>query len=203
MESSGDITKILAAIREGDSGAEARLITLVYAELRSLARRHMRRERSDHTLQPTALVNETYLRLMRKTGIPVDRAHFFATAATVMRRVLVDHARERGAAKRGGGRCHVELPDSLRSSSPPLDQWLILDEALTQLAVLDARQARLVELVYFGGLTIEEAAREIGVAERTAKRDWRAARAWLKAELAKVPPRAESDEGDEPAAPKR
>jgi RNA polymerase sigma factor (TIGR02999 family) len=149
----------------------------------------MRRERSDHTLQPTALVNETYLRLMRKEATPAqDRIHFFATAATVMRRVLVDHARERGATKRGGAaKTKVVLDDFLASATPQIDQWLILDEALNRLAEFAPRQARLVELIFFTGLTIKEAAAMLDppVGERTAKRDWEAARAWLQAELRK------------------
>jgi RNA polymerase sigma-70 factor, ECF subfamily len=193
MSSAGDITKVLAAIRNGDTAAEADLVALVYRDLHALARRCMRRERSDHTLQPTALVNETYLRLMRKAATPLDRVHFFATAATVMRRVLVDHARDRSAVKRGGAWQKVEMEDFVGVVLPSLDQWLILDEAITRLAMMDARQARLVELVYFGGLTIEEAARELVITQRTGNRDWKAARAWLKSELQKALPEGRSE----------
>jgi RNA polymerase sigma factor (TIGR02999 family) len=183
MSVPGDITSLLAAIKRGDSAAEAELIALVHSDLHALARRCMRQERSDHTLQPTALVNEAYIRFMRRSTTPLDRGHFFATAAMVMRRVLVDHARERHALKRGGVANKIELDDFVASKSPPPDQWLILDEALTKLAALDSRQAQLVELVFFAGLTIEEAAAQTGTSERTAKRDWKAAKAWLKAEL--------------------
>lgn len=186
MSSSGDITRLLAAISRGDPVAESQLVELVYKDLHTLARRYMRRERSDHTLQPTALVHETYMRLMRKAAAPLDRVHFFATASTVMRHVLVDHATARKAAKRGGPINKVELDDFLVSATPSLDQWLILDEALVRLAAMDSRQVKLVEMVFFSGLTLEEAANLLGISDRTAKRDWRAAKAWLKAELKKT-----------------
>jgi RNA polymerase sigma factor (TIGR02999 family) len=144
----------------------------------------MRRERPDHTLQPTALVHEAYLRLMR--DCPSDwqsRAHFFAAASIVMRRILVDHARQRAAAKRPGGKQKVELDDLMASASPRIEQLLILDQALDRLAGWDRRQARLVEMLYFGGLTEHEAAEVLGVSVRTVKRDWSAARAWLQAQL--------------------
>jgi RNA polymerase sigma factor (TIGR02999 family) len=186
--STGEITTLLAAIRSGDPSAEANLVALVYDEFRALARRHMRRERPDHTLQPTALVHEAYLRLMR--DYPADwqsRAHFFAAASTVMRRILVDHARQRAAAKRPGGRRRVELDDFMVSASPRIEQLLILDQALDRLAGWDRRQARLVELLYFGGLTELEAAEVLGVSLRTVRRDWNAARAWLQAQLGGKP----------------
>lgn len=181
---SSNITELIAAARRGDAAAEANLISSVYDQLHRLAAGYMRRERQDHTLQPTALLNETWLRLMSEdAAAPKDRVHFFSKAATVMRLVLVDHARRHNAAKRTGGLRQVELEDFLASASPRTEDLLILDEALTRLAEWDARQARLVELVYFGGLTLEEAGGELGVSERTAKRDWRAARAWLQAQL--------------------
>jgi RNA polymerase sigma factor (TIGR02999 family) len=186
--STGEITSLLAAIGSGDPSAEANLAVLVYEEFRAVARRYMRRERPDHTLQPTALVHEAYLRLMH--GYSADwqsRAHFFAAASTVMRRILVDHARQRAAAKRPGGKQRVELDDLMASASPRIEQLLILDEALDRLAGWDRRQARLVEMLYFGGLTEIEAAEALGVSVRTVKRDWSAARAWLQAQLGGKP----------------
>ena len=204
MSSPGDITRILVAAKLGDADAEAQLIGLVYADLHSLARRSMSRERSDHTLQPTALVNEAYLRLMRKSTTPIlDRTHFFATAARVMRRVLVDHAREREAVKRGGDQRRVEFDEALASEAKPLDDWIALDAALRGLGVMDPRQARLVEIVYFGGLTLQEAATALGISERTAKRDWRAAKAWLKAELQRPPSTSAPAESPAAAPPAR
>jgi RNA polymerase sigma factor (TIGR02999 family) len=157
---------------------------LVYGEFHALAQKQMRRERPDHTLQPTALVHEAYLRLMQDNAADwQNRAHFYATAAVVMRRILVDHARKRAAAKRPQARQTVELDDFLAAPAPRIEQLLILDEALTRLFRMDARQGRVVELIYFGGLTEEEAALVLGVSLRTVKRDWRGARAWLQAEL--------------------
>jgi RNA polymerase sigma-70 factor (ECF subfamily) len=188
VASDGDITKLLAAMRRGDPEAEANLIALVYDDFHALARRYMTRERPDHTLQPTALVNEAYLRLLHDR--PADwqgRSHFFAAASIVMRRILVDHARSRAAGKRAGGRQRVDLNEFMASASPRIEQMLILDEALTRLAEWDSRQARLVEMIYFGGLTESEAAEVLGISERTVKRDWRAARAWLQSQLGGTP----------------
>jgi RNA polymerase sigma factor (TIGR02999 family) len=184
LATAGQITSLLAAMKRGDAHAESHLVELVYGELHALARQRMNRERRDHTLQPTALVNEAYLRLMRdKDGEWKDRAHFFAMAALAMRRVLVDHARSRAAAKRPDARQKVELEAFMASETPHVDQMLMIDEALTRLAALDARQARVVEMIYFGGMTHEQAAEAIGVSSKTVKRDWRDARAWLQAEL--------------------
>lgn len=188
MATAGEITVLLAAMKDGDANAETRLMALVYDDLHALARRYMSRERPDHTLQPTALVNETYLRLI--SGNAVDwkgRAHFFAAAATVMRRILVDHARQRAAGKRIGGRQRVDLDAFMAAPSPHLEQLLILDQALTRLAAWGPRQARLVEMIYFGSLTEEEAAEVLHVSVRTVKRDWSAARAWLQGQLSKPP----------------
>ncbi len=185
----GEITRLLAALKQGDSTAESQLIGLVYPDIHARAQRQMSGERPDHTLQPTALVNEAYIKLLRNQQVDFQsRAHFFATASIVMRRILVDHARSRGAAKRGDGRQKVELDDFLAAQSPRLDQMLILDEALTRLSAMDARQARLVEMMYFGGLTEEEAATVLGVSARTVKRDWSSARAWLQSELNRQSP---------------
>jgi RNA polymerase sigma factor (TIGR02999 family) len=189
LPSAGEITSLLAAVRRGDSKAESNLVELVYDEFHARAQKYMRRERPGHTLQPTALVHETYLRLMRDNAADwQDRAHFYATASIVMRRILVDHARARAAAKRPDARQKVELADLMATQSPRIEQLLILDEALTHLAQMDARQARVVELIYFGGLTEEEAAEVLGISVRTVKRDWRDARAWLQAELKRPRP---------------
>ena len=185
----GEITQLLGALKLGDAGAESQLIGLVYGEFRARAQHYMRSERPDHTLQPTALVHEAYMRLMQDQAIDFQsRAHFFATASIVMRRVLVDHARARAAGKRPDGKLKLELQDFLAAQNPRLDQMLILDEALTRLSQMDARQGRLVEMMYFGGLTEEEAASVLGVSVRTVKRDWRSARAWLQSELNKSRP---------------
>jgi RNA polymerase sigma-70 factor (ECF subfamily) len=181
----GEITSLLAALRQGDPHAKSRLMDLAYEDLHELARRQMRRERPDHTLQPTALVHETYMRLMGGAQ-PLDwhdRAHFFATAATVMRRVLVDHVRQRSAAKRPSAGQKVELQDFLVRNIQLTDQVLIIDEALNRMAEWNPRHAKVVEMIYFGGLTEEEAAAVLMVSVRTVKRDWSAARAWLQAEL--------------------
>jgi RNA polymerase sigma-70 factor (ECF subfamily) len=182
--SPGEITRLLSALKRGNRAMESQLIDLVYNEFHARAEHYMRAERPDHTLQPTALVNEAYVRLMRGDCVDFEsRAHFFATASIVMRRILVDHARTRGAAKRPNARQKVELNEFMASPSPRLDQMLILDEALTRLSHMDERQARLVEMMYFGGLTEDEAAEVLGISVRTVKRDWRDARAWLQAEL--------------------
>lgn len=186
MASAGEITVLLDAMKGGDANVENRLIGLVYDDLRRQAGRLMIRERPDHTLQPTALVNETYLRLISDNTIDwKGRAHFFAAAATVMRRILVDHARQRAAGKRIGGRQRVELDAFMATASPHVEQLLILDQALTRLAQSGPRQARLVEMIYFGGLTEVEAAEVLRVSVRTVKRDWSAARAWLQSQLSK------------------
>lgn len=187
MPSGGEITRLLTAIRLGDPNAESVLVELVYENLRARAKQHMRSERPDHTLQPTALVHEAYLRLMQDQQVEwQNRAHFFAAASRVMRRILVDHARGRGAAKRVGTRRKVELTDTGASGDTRVEDLLIIDELLDRLTNMDPRQARIVELMYFGGLTEAEAAAVLQVSVRTVKRDWHSARAWLQAELARV-----------------
>lgn len=187
-----DISQLLADLRVGDRHALERLIPLVYAELRQLAAHYLRRERSAHTLQPTALVHEMYMRLAGHVGqegaVWENRAHFFGIAARVMRQVLVDHARAGGAAKRGAGRLRVTLNESSHVTPGPDIDILALEAALTRLATLDAGQARLVELRFFAGLTLEEAADVLGRTPRTLKRDWRSARAWLQRELSGARP---------------
>ena len=168
----------------GDGDAMRRLVPLVEAELHAIARRCMRGERSGHSLQATALVNEAYVRLVDAQRIRwQDRAHFLAMSARLMRRVLVDHARARGYQKRGGGAVQVTLVEGMGGSDErPLD-LVALDEALNALAALDARKSRVVELRFFGGLSVEETARELGVSTDTVSRDWKFAKAWLVREL--------------------
>ena len=175
----GAVTVLLKAMVAGDATAEQRLLPLVYHELHRLARSYMRRERPDHTLQATALINEAYLRL---AGGEVDwknREHFIGVAAQVMRRVLVDYARAHNADMRGGGLKRVELEEGLALSSARSDELLMIDEALERLARINGRQARVVELHYFGGLSMEQIAALLGISERSVKRDWSLARIWL------------------------
>jgi RNA polymerase sigma factor (TIGR02999 family) len=175
---------LLAQIHAGNKEAEDRLIRLVYGELRRLAAHYLRGESPDHTLQPTALVHEAYLRLTSMEQIDwQSRSHFFAIAAVAMRRILVDHARAKRAEKREAFREAVSLDDVLVVSPSRSPDLLALDEALDRLAKVDARRSQIVELRYFAGLTEEETAQFLGVSARTVKRDWRVARAWLYNEL--------------------
>jgi RNA polymerase sigma-70 factor, ECF subfamily len=184
-----DMTRLLAGVSAGDQEAVSSLFSLVYDELRRVAASTLRRERPDHTLQPTALVHEAYLRLAHESDERWEsRAHFLAVAATAMRHVLVDHARGRNAQKRGSGEQRLPLEDvhgAVPSPGQEID-FLALDVALSRLGELDSRQARLVELRFFGGLTVEEAAAVVGVSPRTVKREWQVARAWLKREMARL-----------------
>jgi RNA polymerase sigma factor (TIGR02999 family) len=183
MTPSADLTDLLVAWSAGDETARSRLIEAVYHELRGLARAYLRRERADHSLAPTALVHEAYLKLIDQRQVRwQNRAHFFAIAAHLMRRVLVDHARTRGAAKRDGGE-RVPLQDIQAVMDPPVVDVLDLDAALDKLSSVDPRQSELVELRFFGGLTVDEAAAVMGVAPATVDRDWALARAWLFREL--------------------
>jgi RNA polymerase sigma-70 factor, ECF subfamily len=182
------ISHLLIEVSHGNRDAEAALMTQVYDELRRLARKYMRAERVNHTLQPTALVNEAYLRLIGEPGASwQNRAHFFAAAAQLMRHILVDHARARTAGKRGGLQNQVTLDEGLVSAEARSIDVLALHEVLEKLAKLDARQARVVELHSFGGLTYEEIAYVLDVSDRTVKREWETARAWLKLELSRKP----------------
>ena len=179
---------MLADVAAGDRDAAASLFAIVYDELRRLAASALRRERPDHTLQPTALVHEAYLRLADEPDARWEnRAHFLAVAAQAMRRILVDHARGRNAQKRGSGEVLRPLDgiDVEAFSAGPAIDLLALDEALARLALLDARQARVVELRFFGGLTVEETAAVTGLSDRTVKREWQMARAWLRREMAR------------------
>lgn len=180
-----DVTQLLLEWSRGDRSALDRLMTLVYAELRALAARKLRQERSGHTLQGTALVHEAYLKLVDQRQVRwQDRAHFFSVAAHLMRRILVDHARRHATAKRGHGRPTLPLEETEAPATPmPLLDWLALDEALDRLAALDARQARIVELRFFGGLTIDETAEVLQISPATVKNEWSLARGWLYREL--------------------
>lgn len=180
----GQITQLLAAAGSGDRRATERLYGFVYAELHRLARSNLRRERAGHTLQPTALVNEAYLRLAPGADPWQNRRHFFHAAARAMRQILVDHARRRDAAKRGGGAERVTLSDGLDVAAPEQEvDVLRLDAALDELAAEEPRLAELVTLRFFGGLSIEDAAAALDVSPATAKRDWAFARAWLRTRL--------------------
>ena len=183
----GEITQLLLRLNQGDRDAEASLIPLVYEELKRIAAARLRSERDNLSIQPTVLVHEAYLRL---TGLSqVDwqsRNHFYAISATIMRRILVDHARARRAAKRGTGETLLVLEEANAASGQPGPDILALDEALDRLAKLDARQARIVDLRFFTGLTEEEIGTVLGITARTVKRDWRVAKAWLFAELSSV-----------------
>jgi RNA polymerase sigma-70 factor, ECF subfamily len=182
--SPGAVTELLRAWRDGDDGALERLVPLVEAELRRLARAYMRRERRDHTLQTTALVNEAFLRLTDARQVRwEDRAHFLGISARLMRRVLVDHARSRGYRKRGGGAQRVTLTEGLVASPEPTLDVVALDRALEVLEAVDSRKSRMVELRFFGGLSVEETAQVLGVSPDTVKRDWRLAKLWLLREL--------------------
>ena len=183
-----DLTRLLLDWSRGDKTALDRLMPLVYDELRALAERSLRHERSGHTLQGTALVHEAYLKLVDHRQVRwQDRAHFFAVAAQLMRRILVDHARRHGAAKRGSGEPRLPLDEADAPAAPaPLGDWLALDRALERLGALHERQARTVELRFFGGLTIEETAEVLQVSPATVKNDWSLARGWLYRELQRL-----------------
>jgi RNA polymerase sigma-70 factor, ECF subfamily len=179
-----DITGMLAAWNNGDSDALDRLMHLLYPEMRRIARQYLGRRRAGESLESAALANEAYLKLVRAGGIRCEnRAHFLALCSQIVRRILVDHARRRGLAKRGGRALRVPLDEVSPAAEPRGIEVLALDQALDALAGMDPRKSRVVELRYFGGLSIVETAEVLGVSIDTAKRDWRMARAWLIAEL--------------------
>jgi RNA polymerase sigma factor (TIGR02999 family) len=179
-----DVTRLLEQLRAGDRNAVADLVPLLYDELRQLASKYLRRERPGHTLQATALVHEAYLRLVDQKDVGwQNRSHFFGVAAQQMRRILVDHARHRHAAKRGGAAPKVALDEALVVSDQAAEDVLQLNELLTRLDELDEQQARVVELRVFGGLTVEEAAEALDISPATVKRDWAMAKAWLTREI--------------------
>jgi len=182
-ESSGDLTKLLSEVAKGDKVAASQLVPLVYSQMRRLAAAYMRRERENHTLQATALVHEAYLKLVDQRTDWQSRAHFFGVAAQVMRHILIDHARGHSRAKRGGAKEAVTLDEGLVFSDEKSEELLALDEALQRLAKLDTRQAKVVEMRFFGGLTVEETAEALSISPITVKRDWSLARAWLYGEL--------------------
>ena len=180
-----EITQLLLSWSKGDKAALDQLVPLVYPELRRLAQRYMRRENSAHTLQTSALINEAYLRIVDQQEVEwQDRAHFFAVAAQVMRHILIDHARRHRYAKRGAGARHVPLDETAIISQERATEFLALDDALTRLATIDARKSQIVELRFFGGLTVEEIAEVMKLSPITIKREWRSAKAWLHSEIA-------------------
>jgi RNA polymerase sigma-70 factor (ECF subfamily) len=178
-----DVTQLLRAWREGDKSALDRLMPIVYQDLRRLARRHLLAERAGHTLQATALVNEAYMRLVDYRRMQwQDRAHFLAVSAQLMRRILVEHARRRNL-KRGGAMRHVSLEQAPEVGSARTKDLIALDESLEELARIDLRKARVVELRYFGGLSVEETAEALSISAVTVMRDWSSAKAWLYREM--------------------
>jgi RNA polymerase sigma factor (TIGR02999 family) len=180
----GDVTLLLAEMKRGNSEALPKLIPLVYHELKRLAAHFLQAEREGHTLQPTALVNEAYLRLAGQKAAWQNRAQFMGVAAQLMRRILVDYARQRVAAKRGSGEMPVAIETcDIGGGVEQSEEMLAVDEALARLAALDAQQARVVEMRYFGGMTVEETAEALGISPRTVKRDWAMAKAWLRVEI--------------------
>lgn len=180
-----DITQLLAGLRAGDTDAQGRLAGLVYTDLRRMAGHFMRSERKDHTLQPTALVNEVFVRLVEQNGGTdwENRAHFFGFAARLMRQILVDYARGRQTVKRGAGVQKDELDDHLAISETRREEVLTVDQTLNTLRQLDPRQADIVELRFFGGLSTDEIAEVLNISERTVKRDWAMARAWMRGRI--------------------
>jgi RNA polymerase sigma factor (TIGR02999 family) len=182
-----DVTDLLLSWRQGDAAALDRLIPLVYDELRRMARRHLRGESPGHALQATALVHEVYLRLVDVNRMTLaSRAHFFGVAATLMRQIVVDYARRQRADKRGGGATMLSLDEASPSVGTPSVDVLALDEALDALSAIDARQCRVVELRFFAGLNIDEAAEALGVSPATVEREWALAKAWLHRRLSSL-----------------
>jgi RNA polymerase sigma factor (TIGR02999 family) len=185
--SSPDVTQLLLAWSGGDRAAVEPLIATVYAELKQLARRQLARERG-YTLQPTALVHEAYMKLVDQRSVDwQSRAHFFAIAATLMRRIVLKRARRRGAEKRGGGIADLNIDDAIIPAAERATDLMALDDALTRLAAMDPRQGQVVELRYFGGLNVEETAVVLGISAGTVKREWRSAKAWLHKEITGSP----------------
>jgi RNA polymerase sigma-70 factor (ECF subfamily) len=181
-----DVTELLATAHKGDPEALSKLLPMVYGELHRLAGRYMRRERRAHTMQTTALVHEAYLRLMRQEDLSfTNRAHFMAIAANLMRQILVERARARQAMKRGGAGIRITYDESLAAAAEPPVDLLALDQALTRLQSLDPGRARIVELRFFGGLTVEETAEAMDISPATVKRQWSVARAWLYREISR------------------
>jgi RNA polymerase sigma-70 factor (ECF subfamily) len=182
-----EITQLLMNWSQGDKAALDQLVPLVYPELRRLAKRHMDRESPAHTLQTSALINEAYLKLVDQQNVKwQNRAHFFAMAAQVMRHILVDHARTRNYAKRGGGAPKLPLDEAAALTAQRAGQLIALDDALTDLASLDERKSQIIELRFFGGLSLEETAEVMKISPSTVQREWRAAKAWLHHTMSKA-----------------
>ena len=181
-QANNDVTQLLGELSAGNSDAADRLLPHVYQELRALAGSFFRSQNSDHTLQPTALVHEAYLKLVRSDSSWNSRKHFYDIAAMAMRQLLTDYARRKGREKRGGGNAQRVTLSDIDSQHSVIDV-VALDDAMTRLAALDARQARIVELRFLAGLTVEETADVLNLSDRTVKREWRAAKAWLQAQL--------------------
>jgi len=182
--SPSNVTQMLHDWSDGDREAFDKLVPIVYEELRRQAVRYLRRERPGHTLQTTALIHEAYIRLIDQTNVRwQNRAHFFGIAAQLMRRILVDHARSRQAAKRGGSDIKVPLEEAIIASEGREVDLVALDEALERLAAIDPQQSRVVELKFFSGLSVEETAEVLGISPRTVKRDWNVAKGWLRREI--------------------
>ena len=180
----GEITDLIRAVQSGDKRAEDRLIYLIYPELRRLARLQMRRERSEHTLQPTALVHEAYMRLtLQRERTWQCRTHFLAIAAHVMRQVLIDYARARLRQKRGAGEIKTSLDEQFAATELRPIELVQLDDCLSRLSKLDSRQAQIIEMRFFAGLGVDDVAQKLGVSPKTVKRDWQVARAWLYREM--------------------
>ncbi len=181
------ITEILNSAA-GKGSPVDELLPIVYDDLHALARKYLRAERAGHTLQPTALVHEAYMKLVDQTRVDWQgRTHFFAVGAQAMRRILVDHARARGAAKRGGAYQRISIDEQLLAAGRRDEDLLQLDEALQKLAAIDVQQAKMVELRFFGGLSVAEAAAALGMSKRTAEREWNMVRSWLRRELSELP----------------
>jgi RNA polymerase sigma factor (TIGR02999 family) len=194
MESNGEITQVLKRLRTGEKAAERDLIQLVYGELHRIAAGKLRRERPDHTLQPTALVNETYLKMMGKgLGNWENRAHFFGAAACAMRRILVDHARGVKAQRRGGGQDTAELTEGVAISEARIEEILVVDQVLDRLSRISERQKTIVEMRFFAGFSEEEIAEILQLSDRTVKREWATARAWLHGEMSRGKPEKAED----------
>lgn len=189
---SEEVTRLLVNYSNGDQQALEQLLPLVYNELRRLAAGYLRREREDHTLQPTALVHEAYLRLLGQEVEWKNRAHFFGVAANMMRRILVDHARQHQAEKRGSGDVKIALDEAINLSSERAADLLALDDALTALAEFDPQKSRMIELRYFAGLSVEETAQVLGISIATFSRQWKTTKAWLYREITKTTPESNS-----------
>jgi RNA polymerase sigma-70 factor, ECF subfamily len=184
MSTSHEATQLLNAAARQDRDAASRLFVLVHDELRALAGEFFQRQRPDHTLQPTALVNEAFIKLVDQPDIAwQNRAHFLAVAARAMHQILIDHSRRRATAKRGGGACRVTIDEAITPVSDTAPELFDLEESLQRLAAMDARQSQIVELRFFGGMTVEEVAHVLGLSKSTVEEEWRMARAWLRREL--------------------